>query len=94
MNVNLGGDLMPAMICWVVASFVLWAIVHVLFAVGVYQTAKGRPTELAAPWVWALATLLGGPLIAVAYWALHLSGLARPFVRARYEDAFAHHDEP
>jgi hypothetical protein len=64
--------------------FFIWfaavAIVHILFAVGVYQHAavgaiRGRRTELVSPMVWAFATLVGGVLVASAYWLIHASAL-------------------
>ena len=57
-------------------SFLLlpWIIVHILFAIGVYQDAiKLKRTELVGPLTWIIATLLGGVFIATAYWILNRS---------------------
>jgi hypothetical protein len=59
-----------------VAAFVM----HVAFAIGVghdtrrYATRHGT-TVLVDPWVWTLATLMGGVLVVVTYWLLHHSTL-------------------
>ncbi|MFH5803649.1 hypothetical protein [Alienimonas sp. DA493] len=86
MNVNLGGDFAPVMICYVLATFVLTAVVHVMFTVGVWTATSGRRTELVPPWVWIAATLLGGPLVAAAYWVVHLSSIARPPVGGPHQE--------
>lgn len=66
-----------------VIEVVWWAmliIVHVSFAVAVFKNAsalerqRGRAT-MGAPIVWALATLMGGVLTALAYWFIHHSTL-------------------
>ena len=58
------------------AYYLLTALVHVAFAAGVARDAghmlhyRGG-TILVGPYVWAFATLVGGVLVAVAYWVLH-----------------------
>ncbi|GJL93525.1 hypothetical protein [Hyphococcus sp.] len=53
----------------------LMIVVHVGFALGVYRDATSRPEgpDLATPAIWALATLLGGVVTAIIYWAVHYS---------------------
>lgn len=53
----------------------LMIIVHVGFAMGVYRDAAARTNgpDLASPPIWALATLLGGVVTAIIYWAVHYS---------------------
>ncbi len=70
------------------------AILHLVFAVGVFQTARrgqqdGSRCWLVPPRYWALGTLILGPFFAAVYWALHHSafgvlyqrGLADPRLR-------------
>lgn len=57
-------------------------VLHLVFASAVAKdagqlTKLGRPTYLVSGVVWAFATLVGGVLIAVAYWLMHYSTLAR-----------------
>jgi hypothetical protein len=58
---------------------ILGAIVHILFAVGVYREARvaerGGKIWFVTPAVWAIATLAGGVLVATAFWAMHCSSL-------------------
>jgi hypothetical protein len=55
---------------------VLLVLVHIAFAIGVWRHAsRAAPLFVPAPW-WGLATLLGGPFTAAAYWLMHLSTLA------------------
>lgn len=60
-------------------ALVLWAagiLIHIVFALAVLAHAKGRDTVFVGPLMWALATLLGGPLVALAYWLIHMSSLS------------------
>ncbi len=59
-----------------IALWVTNVIVHIVFAVGVFQDAKDRTLCFANPLVWTAATLIGGPLLAVGYWLVHSSKLA------------------
>lgn len=57
-------------------------VLHLIFASAVAKdagqlTKLGRATYLVSGIVWAFATLVGGVLIAVAYWLMHYSTLAR-----------------
>ncbi|MCU0493504.1 MAG: hypothetical protein MUD01_18105 [Chloroflexaceae bacterium] len=58
----------------------LTVIVHVLFAIAVASDAswlqqEGKRLIFVPSVLWILATLLGGPLVAVGYWLLHRSTL-------------------
>jgi hypothetical protein len=85
MNPNLGPELAPLMMAIGIAGFVLMVIVHVAFAVGVYRdattTLQTRTVWFVSPFIWAVATLLGGVLVATAFWVVHYSRL-RPLARA------------
>ncbi|MDZ7870593.1 MAG: hypothetical protein U5L02_15580 [Rheinheimera sp.] len=54
------------------------AVLHLIFAVGVFQTAcrgqqHGGRCWLVSPIYWAFGTLLLGPFFAAVYWAMHHS---------------------
>jgi hypothetical protein len=62
--------------------FLAIAIVHIGFtAVVVADTQKLKLAAhgplMAAPWLWGLATLLGGVFVAVLYWLVNHSTLSR-----------------
>lgn len=59
-----------------VALWVASIVLHIAFALAVYAHATGRHTVFVGPLMWALATLLGGPLLALAYWLIHMSSLS------------------
>jgi hypothetical protein len=59
-----------------------WAIVNIVFAIGVLRDAlrlqeeHGRPTEIVSGAMWAFATLMGGVFVAAVYWLIHRSTLS------------------
>lgn len=59
-----------------IAVWVAGILLNIAFALAVYARAEGRETEFVGPLMWALATLLGGPLVALAYWLIHMSSLS------------------
>lgn len=65
---------------WVI-FYVLAAIVHIAFAIGVYNDAEDlykkmqRRPFLVSSIIWTLATLIGGVLVVGIYWAIHHSTL-------------------
>lgn len=82
MNYSLNSPLTGSLgIAWVVTIWFLTAVVHVGFAFGVYADSRSiwhqlrRNTFAVSGEVWALATLLGGVLVAGIYWAVHHSTL-------------------
>jgi len=85
MNFNLAssGDMAPLFILFAVAVAVLSLVVHVAFALAVYDDAGKHRTLLVGPAIWTLATLLGGVFVAAVYWAMHHSTLR---VRTDTED--------
>jgi hypothetical protein len=56
------------------------AVIHLAFALAVWIDAArmgpSRRSTLVGPFVWFLATLLGGPLTAGLYWVMHHSTIA------------------
>jgi NADH:ubiquinone oxidoreductase subunit 6 (subunit J) len=63
-----------------VIIFAVSAFVHIVFAAGIYDDARklraqGGSTFAVGGWVWAFATLLGGILVALAYWVIHGSAV-------------------
>jgi len=70
-----------ASLVWIVAIWVITAIIHLAFAAAVYAeaellwTRRRRRTFLVGSVIWALATLLGGVFVAAIYWVIHHSTL-------------------
>ena len=66
-----------------ILGFITWLVVHVAFAFAVGHDAgnlpEGRRPMLVGKWIWFFTVLIGGPFLAVAYWAMHHSMLC-PFV--------------
>ena len=62
-----------------IISFIMAAIVNIVFAIGVSVDAKevqrDRPLWFAGRFVWFIATLLGGVTVAALYWVMHRSTL-------------------
>lgn len=69
---------------WAGAFVLLTVVIHIAFAFGVLADAQrlATPPEIVGPFTWAGATLLGGLVTAVVYWALHHSTLSRRAARA------------
>lgn len=71
------GELLPILM---IAMSIAMAAVHIVFAGGVYQAAvhlvDTRGVYFASPFIWALATLMGGVFVATAFWVIHLSALS------------------
>jgi hypothetical protein len=73
--------------------FLLIAIVHITFALGVWDDARRFRAQrtgpfLVSPGMWALATLMGGMLAVGVYWLIHHSSLRRassPYREAELE---------
>jgi hypothetical protein len=89
-NINTYGDagvIFPNLVgLWALAATLLTALIHVAFAwavlddAGVIWRIERRKTLFVSGGLWALATLLGGVLVAGLYWAMHHSTL-RPETR-------------
>lgn len=65
------------------------AVIHLGFSAGVWADADrlkkdNQKTWFVGTFLWTLATLLGGPIIALCYWLIHRSTL-RPPVRSKDE---------
>ena len=61
------------------------AIIHLVFARGVWFAANSRRVYFAPPAVWTLATLFGGIFIAAIFWVMHFSPLSPPKKAPRAE---------
>ena len=79
MNFTLPGDyaLLVGM-----AYFAAMAVVHIGFAAAIATDAgqlrrEGNGPLIAGPFLWTLATLLGGVLVAGLYWLVNHSTLSR-----------------
>lgn len=74
------GRVEQLLIFWII-FYVIIAIVHIAFAVGVYNDAEDLYEKTKrAPFfvnsiIWTLATLIGGVFVAGIYWAIHHSTL-------------------
>jgi len=67
-------------IVYTVAIAVLTFIINTVFAFAVDRDARrltrsGKNSVLVGPFIWAVATFIGGPIVAVAYWVVHHSTL-------------------
>ena len=63
-----------------IAILIATLVVHFAFAMGVSKacrnrTLDSRTTNVVAPWLWILATLLGGPVMGCMYWIVNESSL-------------------
>jgi len=63
-----------------IGYWVTTLVVHLAFAYAVDSDAanlgrSGRRLVFVGRFLWALATLVGGPLVAAAYWVVHHSSL-------------------
>jgi hypothetical protein len=69
---------------WIVALWILTAVVHIGFAIAVLSDAQllwmrlRRKTFFVGGGLWSLATLLGGVFVAAIYWVIHHSTLRPP----------------
>lgn len=70
-----------------VVTAALSLVVNILFAIGVYRSARTDEENRSGPVLvgvfgWTLATLLGGPFVAGLYWAMNHSTLRPRVVNA------------
>jgi len=77
---NAAGFLAGFVTIYTVTIAVVTFLIHTAFAFAVDRDARnvkrsGSSLVLVGPFVWALATFVGGPLVAVAYWVVHHSSL-------------------
>ena len=75
-----GPSFFVPIIFWVYGVGIATVIVHIAFAVGVLYDVSDLPppdrrTYLVSGWIWALATLLGGAVVAGIYWLVHHSAM-------------------
>ena len=79
MNFNFGPEWAETIQIVFVAFFVLTAIIHIMFAIGVFHSAsklvRNRVLHFVPEVVWMIATLFGGVFVATAFWAIHHSNL-------------------
>lgn len=62
--------------------FFINVLLHLIFAAGIAKdignmAKRGAHPQFVPGFAWVLATLLGGVFVAVAYWIMHYSSLAR-----------------
>ena len=62
--------------------FFINVLLHLIFAAGIAKdvgnmTKRNAHPQFVPGFAWVLATLLGGVFVAVAYWVMHYSSLAR-----------------
>ena len=63
-------------------AFLVTAVVHLAFALAVWRAGgqlvdRGSGTMLVGPFIWGLATPVGGVVAAGVFWMLHYSTLRR-----------------
>jgi hypothetical protein len=70
---------------WTILVVAVTAVVHIGFAMAVHRDATrlGDRVMFVAPFLWAMGTLVGGVLSALAYWIIHYSSLSGPVVPNR-----------
>jgi cytochrome c biogenesis protein CcdA len=73
---NAGGFVAGFVTIYAIVTF----LVHTAFAFAVDSDARrikrsGGGLVFVGPFVWAFATFIGGPIVAVAYWVVHHSAL-------------------
>ncbi|MBZ9613770.1 hypothetical protein [Rheinheimera maricola] len=67
---------------WNFLPMIAALLVHLAFSAAVFNDANRLQKERGAvvfvnSWLWSLAVLVGGVLVALAYWVIHHSNLAR-----------------
>ncbi|MCW8876360.1 MAG: hypothetical protein OQJ89_09265 [Kangiellaceae bacterium] len=67
-------------------SYLLWILIHIIFAVAVYSDAKKSETRLVGPFLWALVTLFGGVLFAGVYWVVNRLAIGQDLAEMRIAD--------
>ena len=82
MNFKMSGDMGELLILPMLFFWVVIILLHIVFAIAVFRDAarlahQGVKLALVSPGWWALATLLGGVFVAIAYWLIHHSTLRR-----------------
>jgi hypothetical protein len=80
MNFNLPPNAAPLMAFIAIATVIITGIVHICFATAVYREAttmlRDGKAWLVPPFVWALATLIGGVFMAGVFWVVHYSRIS------------------
>jgi len=82
-NINLAGGLAGLTATLAVIYALTVVLLNIFFAIAVYVDSSrlerkdiySPGTELVPPWVWVLATLIGGVFVAGIYWLIHRSTL-------------------
>ena len=67
---------------WAILSLLATVVVHIAFSAAVFNDASHLKDEqqrlmLVGPTIWALAVLIGGVFVGVAYWLIHHSTLSK-----------------
>ncbi|SNY53181.1 hypothetical protein SAMN06297280_2326 [Arsukibacterium tuosuense] len=80
---NLNSDQVMAFgLMWNVLPMIGALLVHLAFSAAVFNDAKKMQTEHGSLafvncWLWSLAVLVGGVFVALAYWVMHHSTIAK-----------------
>ena len=86
MNFNFGNiqsdEMMVFGMVWTVLPMIGAVLVHLAFSAAVYNDANRLQKEPGAltfvgAWLWALAVLIGGVFVALAYWVIHHSTIVK-----------------
>jgi hypothetical protein len=83
MNISFSGQQFSGLLIFVpLAYFLAVALVHTGFAAAVFHDAarlrkEGTGPLIGGPFLWTLATLLGGVFVAAIYWLVNHSTLSR-----------------
>ena len=80
---NLNSEQVMAMgLIWNFLPIIGAVLVHIAFSAAVFNDANRLQKEhgslvLVSSWLWSLAVLVGGVFVALAYWVIHHSTIAR-----------------
>ncbi|MCC5453099.1 hypothetical protein LMJ53_15355 [Rheinheimera sp. UJ51] len=80
---NIGSEhLMTFSLTWSLLPIIATILVHIAFSAAVFNDAKRLQSKhdslaFVNSWIWSLAVLVGGVFVALAYWVIHHSTIAK-----------------